>query len=85
MHCREPFLSGAPMHVLVHPRVYRAHRLKSAGLVDLTRWFSKYEWKLNKGGEVSKYGSRRGDPNRGCVFLTLPLHVCVQHGYFRKE
>jgi len=27
-----PFVVLYPMHILVHPRVHRAHRLKSAGL-----------------------------------------------------
>jgi len=31
----------------------------------------------HKGGEGSKNGSHRGDPNRSCVFSTLPLVVCV--------
>jgi len=32
MHLCEPFLMVHPTHSLVHPRVRRAHRLKSAGL-----------------------------------------------------
>jgi len=32
MHLCEPFLVVHPMHILVHSRVYRAHRLKSAAL-----------------------------------------------------
>jgi len=33
MHLCEPFLSGAHhTHIVVHPRVHHAHRLKSAGL-----------------------------------------------------
>jgi len=35
MHLCEPLLSGLvvhPTHILVHPRVHRAHRLKSAAI-----------------------------------------------------
>jgi len=33
-HHFEPFRSVAPRHILVHPMVHRAHRLKSAALMD---------------------------------------------------
>ena len=32
MHPCVPFHSGAPLTFLVHPRVHRAHRLKSIGI-----------------------------------------------------
>jgi len=38
-----------------------------------------------KGGEGSKNGSRGGDPNRSCVFSTLPLLVCLSVRYLRRE
>jgi len=40
MHPCEPFRSGAvvhPTHIMVHPRVHRAHRLKSAVVHKLLR------------------------------------------------
>jgi len=38
MHPCESFLVVHPTHILVHPRVHRAHRLETAGLDDI--------WKL---------------------------------------
>jgi len=52
---------------------YRQHK---RSLVYLAQWFSKYGSKP-KGWRMVKKGLRRGDPNRSCVFSTLPLLVCV--------
>jgi len=49
-------------------------RLKNT---DLAHWFITMGRNPNMSGERSKNGSRRGDPNRSCVFSTLPLHFCV--------
>ena len=37
-----PFVVVHPTHILVHPRVHRAHRLKSAGLEDMCNFAQFY-------------------------------------------
>jgi len=46
-----PFLVVHPTHILVYPRVHRAHRLKRAALDNASSWESFYRYSV-----VTRYG-----------------------------
>jgi len=46
-----------PTHILVSPRVHRAHRLKSAGLVNL----SNFDYRMHHLNQTDSTGTHRNE------------------------
>jgi len=83
-----PFVVVHPTHILVHPRVHRAHRLKSAGLdeaqsflgyISLTKTCFQTIFPLFSRAVTNATSKIPRTLNSAKKFLKIPKCVVVQH------